>query len=1200
MEPYVFVGHSAPPLSTAEKPPAQPPPTPNPKMKKRTKTGCLTCRKRRIKCGEERPTCSNCHKSKRHCEGYSQRVVFKSAGQWTRSPNEGQTTLQYHSGTLPGQIRHGPMQFQQYVPPDQVGFVPPGYVFDQRGQMVPIMPPTPLTPATPMSAGPFAALGPNGAPMYVQHPQGAPHGGWPGIQQQVYTAYGGQQWAQATPSVVPPQAHQGASFGLPPHDSARLNFSSPQPTPQHEAAPPFEDQEAERVADTWNPLPKAEQADASVQQFQLRWHEERPQDSGAGLEDPEPIRRSSNTALPAYGQPAFVSPYEAMPSHYIPADTAQAGLSQSLTMDLPAPTQLAIDGPNELLQGAAVEVQDDDYHDYDPELDDTPIMADPQEDLSLIRRIHHQAISASSMRRYDAFIYPGVLDGYNAEDHASPLRNERTARVFAHFICATAPSLGIFERKPRNTEAIFGMGHQLHAQQQSLWTVALPLRALRDFGLLHAILALASLHIANLQGADTTPSVRHYLYAIRSVHKAVANEQRRHRVETLAATLLLGYYEVMTADHAKWCSHLLGARQLLNEIGYPSMTKQVRRMRAQEQAFRQMDEYGYPQAPFPMDNQASSQSITNIDEGLVSTIIGRKLRYDEFGHVVDAQDPAEGNPKSAISPGSEHVDLETYDLYQDLWWWFLRQDAYQSIVSGNGLLLNYARWSDCPPRARMGRSDATYGGHDHLMLMLGRIADFSSRDRRRKLRHIKSRGGQWAPPPQGFFPGLGNMPPPPSAPPSKGFPGPPGNPAHYGGAAGPQLGMSQTMPSFVGPSASSNVPGPQPPAGQPRYMGPNIPAPGMGVSRTPPQQVPQAPFMGMAPSSSRQWMPSSYQSLQQADESASPASSEGSTPDDEALTAALQEWSSIQSALSVLRSTYQPMLQPINTGTAITQPDAALKDVFGPSIHYRQFDVAVVNALYHLCYIILCRAHPNMPPASMVAAGVAASFTKDSAMQIGRIATGIFSQALSSLTTSRLNSNGTASDTVPGLNPSIGGMLCEMTMPLFFAGVQYRDAPQRKWLVDNMREIEVRCGWATAGMIGHGCETSWHRQAEAGRGPPYVRSGHWVKPDAEYGIKAPWSYGVRGGDRDAPPPAGMQALSGQQGVMTEGLPTRVKKHGARPSLGGDAGLVREEEIAALGGSNIAGQVEGEAMKQARRGVATSFAMGVMADDGRSG
>ncbi|KAL2018303.1 hypothetical protein VTK56DRAFT_966 [Thermocarpiscus australiensis] len=39
-------------------------------IKRRTKTGCLTCRKRRIKCDEAHPTCNNCKKSKRECLGY--------------------------------------------------------------------------------------------------------------------------------------------------------------------------------------------------------------------------------------------------------------------------------------------------------------------------------------------------------------------------------------------------------------------------------------------------------------------------------------------------------------------------------------------------------------------------------------------------------------------------------------------------------------------------------------------------------------------------------------------------------------------------------------------------------------------------------------------------------------------------------------------------------------------------------------------------------------------------------------------------------------------------------------------------------------------------------------------------------------------------------------------------------------------------
>lgn len=45
-------------------------------IKRRTKTGCLTCRKRRIKCDEGHPTCKNCQKSKRECLGYD--PIFKA------------------------------------------------------------------------------------------------------------------------------------------------------------------------------------------------------------------------------------------------------------------------------------------------------------------------------------------------------------------------------------------------------------------------------------------------------------------------------------------------------------------------------------------------------------------------------------------------------------------------------------------------------------------------------------------------------------------------------------------------------------------------------------------------------------------------------------------------------------------------------------------------------------------------------------------------------------------------------------------------------------------------------------------------------------------------------------------------------------------------------------------------------------------
>lgn len=85
----------------------------NSKGRKRTKTGCLTCRKRRIKCGEERPTCANCIKSKRQCEGYNQRVVFKAPmGEWPNHPGV-VSTLQYHNSNLPGSRTNSDQQGHQ-------------------------------------------------------------------------------------------------------------------------------------------------------------------------------------------------------------------------------------------------------------------------------------------------------------------------------------------------------------------------------------------------------------------------------------------------------------------------------------------------------------------------------------------------------------------------------------------------------------------------------------------------------------------------------------------------------------------------------------------------------------------------------------------------------------------------------------------------------------------------------------------------------------------------------------------------------------------------------------------------------------------------------------------------------------------------------------------------------------------------------
>lgn len=54
-------------------------------LKGRSKTGCLTCRKRKKKCDEMKPECNNCIKNSVVCEGYSEKVLWQPGKQSRQS-----------------------------------------------------------------------------------------------------------------------------------------------------------------------------------------------------------------------------------------------------------------------------------------------------------------------------------------------------------------------------------------------------------------------------------------------------------------------------------------------------------------------------------------------------------------------------------------------------------------------------------------------------------------------------------------------------------------------------------------------------------------------------------------------------------------------------------------------------------------------------------------------------------------------------------------------------------------------------------------------------------------------------------------------------------------------------------------------------------------------------------------------------------
>ncbi|KAF2999782.1 hypothetical protein E8E13_005634 [Curvularia kusanoi] len=1044
------------------------------KMRKRTKTGCLTCRKRRIKCGEERPTCANCIKSKRQCEGYNQRVVFKPPiGDWPNHPGV-VSTIQYHTSMLPG-TRNPPYQAAPSTGQAQEhGSAPlqPRLSSSLEYSRVDDSSVVGLPSATPILVG-----GPsNYSPEQVyQQPLPSPH-----HQQPLLSPHHLMQNPTPSTSYFPVQQSPVRATFQAPYNQSNLaalpgyQRYTQQPASYQQTPVSYDSFDDTKLATTYPqeyPSPThSEEYDPRIPQTRTS-----PQDNVFPQNPARPMMSRYNSHPQMISHHSQLSPVGVNQSNFVlssvsHADFANSGYapvqipSHDLLLDvkyLPQPvleqtsanpltlfeqSRLLTSGfagddhvsPSQMLDEAAVELEDDDYWDVQSDEDmldreDGENTMVTNKEFELIRRIHFEVSNDVSVRSYDAFLYEGLLTRYKPEYAASPLRNPKTARVFAHFIHVTAVSISIFERGPRNSSLIFeGPTPPAH---QGLWTYILPLKALNHQGLLHAMLALSSLHIARLQGASVTPSYKHYAYSLKRLGRSLNHPTRRLSVTTLATALLLAFYEVWTAEHTKWSTHLVGAAQLLAELDFRSLTREARRREAAHT--HQKAQFPGQDPEFILDQRQFKDHVREPDANLISAIVGKQISYDEFGMIIEDEGVREG-PKVTID-----CDGQDFETLQDLYWWYCRHDMWQSCVSGNPLITPYRRWSDCPPRAALGRADALYGSHDHLMLLLGRITDFTCRDRERKLKQVRADGGQWRP-----RPGMPGGPPP--GPPKSQPPTPGAGPSSQMG--GPPPGWKGPPPSF-GPSLGS------PPT--PRDSPPRGPAP------------PMPPFLGMAPARPHAPITSQYANP---DFKRSPPMTSAQLPEHADLStayeSAIKEWDSINAAHATIAQIFSstdafaplpPELQVIPPGQTSTMTP------FGPALVHRSYDISVLWTLLHLAKVILLRSHPAMPPAMMMAAGVCAQATGPYATLIGRITAG-FQLPMGE-----------------DLSPILGCVLQETTMGLFFAGVQYQDPAQREWTITRLLETDRRTGWASAGIIARGVETSWERAAQMGRGPPYKR-----------------------------------------------------------------------------------------------------------------
>ncbi|KAF2152096.1 hypothetical protein K461DRAFT_322202 [Myriangium duriaei CBS 260.36] len=712
--------------------------------RKRTKTGCLTCRKRRIKCGEERPVCKNCVKSKRHCEGYNQRVVWKPQVIDFRHLQNGAATITFPAATLgmdfetnssglvygidpshhsgmAGYPGPGPHNLMPRPPEHQPHMVHAGYAE-----------PSNAAAYHPQWSQPHLVQDPNAHTQMVhqfqaaQYPQYAPvapqHPGQP-------THIPGQQpiYVQTYPegSQMMPR-----SFAAPPAYSSAGPMSVP-PTPALVVDQDWTSASSCGPSPSYAGFPQVQTIDGSIERSVSL--------DGSNHHPPMPHANAIEnnwSARPSLPQDTLLTTYDTSNNtHGYPIDTPIQNLKPS------------IPSPSTLLQEAAVEYHDDDYYDVlssddnelsEPHWRDTYEAQDAK--LAYIQKFGQLQIENNGHSGQQN----GVLDSYRPETVANPLKNPATARVFSHFIHVTGPVITSQTRRaPINVDR-----RKLPFSKRGLWTHTIPLAALNDQGLLQAILALSSLQIAGLTGESTTPSYKHYAFALKRVHNVVGDRSKRTSIPVVAASLLLGIYELWCADHTKWTSHLAGAGQLLVETDYVGKQQQVMELKAEKASEQSM---GYPtlrrarESGQPSERLAQKvkqykdlEQLPDFDMRLLSAIAGRAINHLSTGRVMNDHDSAFRNDGD--------IDIPAFEIQKDLFWAFIRQDATGSLISGNPLLMPYDRWTDCPPRGPVSAPDGnTIGAHDYLFLLLGRVADFNVRDRKRKLHVMAMNDGRWRP-----------------------------------------------------------------------------------------------------------------------------------------------------------------------------------------------------------------------------------------------------------------------------------------------------------------------------------------------------------------------------------------------------------------------------------------------------------------------
>lgn len=188
------------------------------------------------------------------------------------------------------------------------------------------------------------------------------------------------------------------------------------------------------------------------------------------------------------------------------------------------------------------------------------------------------------------------------------------------------------------------------------------------------MLALASLQVSKLQETPPTAAHKHYHISLRRIARNVDTPSRRLQPATLAATLLLAYFEVWNSEHQKWCSHLYGARTLFTEIDLRNMARRCLPAKSLKERQRIMKRMGLAGigGPLPPDPNALDFDFLTAITGYRVTAEDYCLREDQLFQNTGSQ--------------TTEKDIDNFENLRDLFWWYCKMDVYQTVLGGAKLL----------------------------------------------------------------------------------------------------------------------------------------------------------------------------------------------------------------------------------------------------------------------------------------------------------------------------------------------------------------------------------------------------------------------------------------------------------------------------------------------------------------------------------